>query len=122
MKVSQKCVSLKLDVVGLQEVGNPVEVALVCERFGYYSIMCGHEHGGVCLLIRQSLVPWIRQVLKSEEDCRLAGVVLDVKGVHVVFVTVYMPTGLDFVGQVENSVKDPTGIYNKLFKWLKLGS
>ena len=97
-KLLEKCSKCKLDIVGIQEIGDPVDVARKAMQYGYHAILCGKERRGVCLLINQDLEPWIRKEMKTDKDGRMVGMVLEIKGERIVVVNVYMPTGLDFVG------------------------
>ena len=52
--VLQRCLELQLDVLALQEVGDPVDLRQVAGRYGYHSVVNGRERGGTALLIKRS--------------------------------------------------------------------
>ena len=122
-KVLRQCSKVAADVVALQEIGEPVQLQQQAAQFGFHAVLCGGKRTGVCLLIAERLVPWIRQVMRSEKDGRLVGALLEVQGVKLVLACVYMPTGLDFSSSSSSSSSssvgvDPTLLYKRLHRWM----
>ena len=89
-------------------------------QHGYHAVRNGKERGGTALFIRTSMKPCIRKVLTSGPDGRMSGVVMEQNGKRVVMVSVYMPTGLDFVADASSASEAGTiadKLYRQLLRW-----
>ena len=109
----------KLNILALQEVGDPIDMSFkrILQEYGYDMYVCGNSKAGVALLVSHSTSPFIRRVVTSGTDGRMVGVILETNKQSILVVSVYMPTGLDFISdtyfnnadefeQVENDSKN----------------
>lgn len=90
------CSSLSLDIVALQEIGDP---ALLHSTLHPYSLSlspsASNHEGGVGILLSRTLSPFCRSYRRSKTG-RLHGIVLELsKGQELLVVSAYMPSGLD---------------------------
>ena len=112
-----RCVSLQLDVIAVQEIGDP---ALLNHRFPPYSLIKsnGTKHqAGVGLLIAHALLPRVRHSLQSDSG-RLVGVVLELhKGHQLLLVSAYMPTGLDHRPSGSDEHELARQLYAEIARW-----
>jgi exonuclease III len=108
---------LGLNVLAVQEVGEPLNYARMALDSGYEVYVCGESKAGVGLLVKATMVPYIRQVLKSGKDGRMIGILLEVNGKTLLVVSIYMPTGLDHVSGSDTKVEVTNQLYAQLLKW-----
>ena len=114
----QRCAALTLDVVALQEIGDP---ALLESRFSPYRFIYAagpsHHQAGVGLLLAPALVPRIRSYHRSTSG-RLIGAVLELhKGHQLLIVSAYMPSGLDHCARDSEQHDTARSLYAELLKW-----
>ena len=118
-KILSCCAKSELDIVGLQEVGDPVNYSRIAADFGYQMLICSEKHAGVALLVSMKMTPFIRQVLKSGADGRMVGVSMESGGRSILVVSVYMPTGLDRVSGDDDKARMTDELYSQLLKWCR---
>ena len=113
-----RCAELALDVVALQEVGDP---ALLSSRFSSYLLAYAagpsHHEAGVGLLLSQELAPRIRCYKRSSSG-RLIGAVLELSpGQRTLLVSAYMPSGLDHRSADSAQHELAHKLYGELLGW-----
>ena len=115
-----------LDVFGVQEVGDvklsqPNYVNLL-QRYSFHGIVCSvGKYNGVAIFMRSSIVP---SIIKKYEDRnvngRAIGCVISVQGVSILFVSAYMPSGLDHIKTDTNKkCTEAKLIYSTIIRWCK---
>ena len=113
---------LRLDVLALQEIGDPVELDTVARRYGYHAARNGKERAALHCWCDSACSRAPRRVLSSGSDGRMCGLVLEHLGRRVVLVSVYMPTGLDFVSDAAGaSDRTVDKLYRQLLRWTDAG-
>ena len=113
-----RCAELALDVVALQEVGDP---ALLSTRLSPYLLAYAagpsHHEAGVGLLLSQELAPRIRCYKRSSSG-RLIGAVLELSpGQRTLLVSAYMPSGLDHRSADSPQHELAHKLYGELLRW-----
>ena len=117
-RIVARCAELELDVIALQEVGDP---ALLGNRFPPYQLIYAagrsdHE-AGVGLLLSSRLAPSVRRYLRSQCG-RLAGAVLELtQGHQLLLVSAYMPTGIDHQPPTSKAHLTARRLYAELLSW-----
>ena len=116
--VLSRCTDLSLDVLALQEVGDP---PLLHSVHGQYILVVAPgpsaHTSGVGLLISTDLAPRCRTYKRSESG-RLVGVVLELtKGHQLLIVSAYMPSGLDHRAPTDDAQQVARDLYAELDKW-----
>ena len=117
----RRCITLSLDVVAVQEIGDPAITSSLSSSFSPYFFIfssgpSNHE-AGVGLLISQALAPCCRAYKRS--NCgRLIGVVLElIKGQQLLILSAYMPAGLDHCSNSHAKVEQAQALYNNIVQW-----
>lgn len=116
--VLARSLDLSLDVVALQEVGDP---ALPSNKLSQYSLVyaggLSQHEAGVALLLSQDLSPLCRSYRRSKSG-RLVGAVLELsRGHQLLIVSAYMPTGLDHLSALDPSTKLAAELYDEIMRW-----
>jgi exonuclease III len=95
-EVLHRCRELALDIIGLQEIGDPPMQRSSHQQYLFIASPGPSAHeAGVGLLIAQELAPCCRAYKRSNTG-RLVGVVLElIKGRRLLVASAYMPSGLD---------------------------
>ena len=117
-RILSRCSELELDVVALQEIGDP---ALLTNRLSpyilAYSAGPSHHEAGVGLLLSLALAPRIRCYKRSSTG-RLVGAVLELSpGKRMLLVSAYMRTGLDDSAAGSPSHLQAHALYAELLRW-----
>jgi exonuclease III len=116
-RILTRCAELTLDVVALQEIGDP---ALLSTRFPSYLLAFAagpSVHEGVGLLLSLSLAPRIRRYFRSDTG-RLVGAVLELSPGHsLLLVSAYMPSGLDHAAPDSPSHRLAHTLYAEMIRW-----
>jgi exonuclease III len=113
-----RCVSSSLDIIALQEIGDP---AISASSMPHHTLVfapgpSSHE-AGVGLLISPALTLRCRGYKRSKSG-RLIGVVLDLtKGHRLLVISAYMPTGLDHASSSSASVDTAHQLYAEMLSW-----
>ena len=114
-----QCVSLSLDIIALQEIGDP---PLLHHSLPQYSLSFSTgptSHEGVGLLLSHTLTPFIRSYKRSSSG-RLHGVVLELsKGQQTLIVSTYMPSGLDHRSPHDERTQLSHTLYKELTQWTR---
>ena len=115
---SARAHALSLDVLGLQEIGDP---SLLSSSFRDYFLVVApgpsQQEAGVGLLIAHHLLPRCRAYKRSASG-RLVGVVLELtKGQQTLILSAYMPTGLDHRSAHSDAVQLAHELYAEAIKW-----
>jgi exonuclease III len=113
-----RCSQLALDVVALQEIGDP---ALLSTRLSPYQLVYSagpsHSEAGVGLLLSLALSPRIRSFRRSSTG-RLIGAVLELSAGHsMLLVSAYMPTGLDRSPPGSDKHELAHKLYAEMLQW-----
>ena len=113
-----RCAALALDVVALQEIGDP---ALLSNRLTPYTLAYvagpSHHEAGVGLLVSQALVPFIRSYRRSRSGRLIAAVLELSRGQQLLLVSAYMPTGLDHSAAASPARQQAHQLYDELLQW-----
>ena len=117
-RIVARCTQLGLDVLALQEVGDP---ALLSNRFPPYQLVYAagpsQHQAGVGLLLSLRLAPCVRRYLRSASG-RLAGAVLELAPGHqLLLVSAYMPSGLDHLPAASEEHDSARALYAELLGW-----
>ena len=117
-RIVARCAELVLDVVALQEIGDP---ALLSNRFPPYQFVYAagpsHHQAGVGLLLPLNLTPSVRRYMRSQSG-RLIGAVLELsKGHSLLLVSAYMPSGLDHLAPNSPEHDSARALYAELLGW-----
>lgn len=116
-RIITRCSELSLDVVALQEIGDP---ALLSTRLSPYLLAYAagpsHHEAGVGLLISLALAPRIRSYRRSSTG-RLIGAVLDLGvGQQALLVSAYMPSGIDHAPAASEKHAEAHKLYAELLQ------
>ena len=113
-----RCAALALDVVALQEVGDP---ALLSTRLSPYLLAYAagpsHHEAGVGLLLSQELAPRIRCYKRSSSGRLIAAVLELSPGQRTLLVSAYMPSGLDHRSADSPQHELAHKLYGELLRW-----
>ena len=116
--IIDRCTSLQLDIIALQEIGDPV---IDASSHPHHHIIIApgpsNHEAGVALLIRNHLKPRCRSYMRSISG-RIVGVVIDINDRHrLLIISAYMPTGID--GQSDGSpvVQHAHELYREISQW-----
>jgi len=115
--ILSSCNKLHLDVLAVQEIGDPLNYSRMALDSGYEVFVCGQNKAGVGLLVKSTMVPYVRQVLKSGTDGRMIGILFEAHGKNLLVVSTYMPTGLDFVSGSDEKVEITNQLYVQMLRW-----
>ena len=117
-----RCTSLQIDIIALQEVGDPV---IDASSLTHHHIVTAssndssstHAVAGVALVISNHLKPRCRSYLRSTSG-RIVGVIIDIN-THdrMLIVSAYMPTGLDGQSDAAPSTKLAHSLYREIIEW-----
>lgn len=112
------CCSLSLDVVALQEIGDP---AIINSKLAHYTLYIApgpsHHDAGVGFLLSHALTPFCRAFRRSPSG-RLMGITLEMKkGCQVLMVSAYMPTGIDHRSAADEQVQLAHQLYSEILQW-----
>ena len=119
-QILNRCHDLSLDIVALQEVGDPAlpNNNKLKEYTFIYSAGPSQHQAGVGLLISHELMPLCRAYHKSTTG-RLIGVILELsKGRRTLIISAYMPSGLDHKSAIDPIRKDAANLYQEIDGWL----
>ena len=116
-------ISLSLDIVALQEIGDP---ALLHHSLPQYSTLLSPlgptSFEGVGLLLSHTLTPFIRSYRRSSSG-RLHAVILELtKGQQTLIASVYMPSGLDHRSPADEQTLLAHTLYRELLSWTRQGA
>ena len=115
--IVDRCLALSLDVVALQEIGDPPLLRLQLSDYLLVSAAGPSQQPGVALLIAKSLAPRCRAYKRSKTG-RLLGAILEpFKGHQLLIVSAYMPTGLDHQAAASPSTALAHELYAELLGW-----
>lgn len=114
------CSTLALDVVALQEIGDP---AVTRQDLSQYRLIAAPgptaHQSGVGLLIADGLTPRCRAYKRSSTG-RLVGVILELsRGHQLLIVSAYMPSGLDHRAAADDQIAAAHSLYNELLGWTR---
>jgi exonuclease III len=113
------------DVVALQEIENRDLSHLVTDRTGYRMVAALAPHTGVALLVATRISTHRVKVLTVEDKPGLKGRMIGYKirlnGLSYLFVSVYLPTGLDYkpAGSGQEGVQIADELYDMVHSWSK---
>jgi len=118
-QILNRCHDLSLDIVALQEVGDPSLPNNKLNEYTFiYSAGPSQHQAGVGLFISHELMPLCRAYHKSSSG-RLIGVILELsKGRRTLIISAYMPSGLDHKSAVDPIRKDAANLYQEIDGWL----
>ena len=110
-----RCIDLKLDIVALQEVADPVLSSKKLFQYSFVHAPGPSQHAaGVALLISPKLVPLCHSYKRSDSG-RLIGAVLELSpSQQTLVVSVYMPSGLDHRSARDEAVIEAQALYDEL--------
>ena len=114
--ILHRCVDLTLDIVALQEIGDPViaHSSLTTHTLWVAPGPSNHE-AGVGLLVSRDLASQYR-THKISSSGRLVAVVLElVRGRRLMVVSAYMPTGIDHASVATKDIA--RSLYTELLDW-----
>jgi len=116
--IIQRCLSLSLDIIALQEIGDP---ALLSTKFPQYFLTYtpgpSLQEAGVALLISNDLAPRCRSFKRSKSG-RLVGVVMELEqGQSTLIICSYMPSGLDHQHLSSDTTQHAHTLYNEMMQW-----
>lgn len=116
--IVDRSLALSLDVIALQEIGDPPLLRL---QLSDYLLVCAagpsQQEAGVALLLAKSLAPRCRAYKRSKTG-RLVGAILEpFKGHQLLIVSVYMPSGLDHSAATSPSTALAHELYAELLGW-----
>ena len=114
--VLDRCLALSLDVIALQEIGDPALTRTIHSQYIFIASPGPSAHeAGVGLLISHDLAPRCRAYKRSSSG-RLVGVILELsKGHQLLIVSAYMPTGLD--QQIPADLGAAHLLYREMLSW-----
>ena len=117
-RILSRCSELELEVVALQEIGDPAMRSTVVNPYSLvYSAGPSDQEAGVGLLLSLTLLPRIRQYLRSATG-RLVGAVLELSAGHrMLLVSAYMPSGLDHLPADSPQHQLAHKLYQELLQW-----
>ena len=113
-----RCTSLTLDIVALQEIGDPAILASsLAHHFLIFAPGPSNNKAGVGLLIAHELAPQCRAYMRSSGG-RLVGAVQELtRGHRTLVVSAYMPTGLDHLAASSDTVQEAHDLYAEFERW-----
>lgn len=113
-----RCDSLQLDIIALQEVGDPVITSASRPRHSIIIAPGPSNHeAGVALLIPRTMKSRCRSYERSATG-RLVGVIIDVTDQHrLLIVSAYMPSGLDGQSPDADIVQLAHELYLEILQW-----
>jgi exonuclease III/ribonuclease HI len=112
---------MSLDVVALQEIGDPAMTRNVIDNEYLFVASPGPtpHQAGVALLIKRTIVPMCRAFKRSSSG-RLVGVVIEfTKGRRTLIVSAYMPSGLDHASRHDDDVVMARNLYDEVMTWTR---
>ncbi|HVW99389.1 MAG TPA: reverse transcriptase domain-containing protein, partial [Candidatus Babeliaceae bacterium] len=115
------CTNLSLDIVAIQELGNPslLQTRLSQSYQLIYQPGPSKHQSGVGLLISTALLPNIRTYHYSKSG-RIIGIQMELnKNYSILIISVYMPTGLDHRSSESEEHKLAHDLYIELLQWCK---
>ena len=115
-----RSLSLSLDVIAVQEIGDPSlsrHSSILSQYFLITSPGPSSHEAGVGLLISNDLLPRCRTYKRSSSG-RLVGVILELsKGYQTLIVSAYMPSGLDHCSANDPKVQMAHDLYREFISW-----
>jgi exonuclease III len=118
--VLDRCLALSLDVIALQETGDPALTRTIRSQYLFIASPGPSAHdSGVGLLIALDLAPRCRAFKRSSSD-RLIGVILELtRGHQLLVVSAYMPTCLDHRSPSDEPVQTAHKLYQEMMTWTR---
>jgi hypothetical protein len=124
VRILQWALLAGVHVLALQETGDYAMDHSLLRHFGWHMIMSSNRsggqrprcgHAGVALLIRHDLNIRTIKELDGGDDGRLVGAVIrSPSGSNTLFVSAYLPTGLDWAAELSSKADAARAVYSKI--------
>ena len=118
--IIHRSLSLSLDIIALQEVGEPHIESLTHLHPHHFLVVApgpSNHTAGVALLISNALAPRCREY-KRTKCGRLIGVVIDLtRGCRLLIVCAYMPSGIDDASSASSDIASAHALYSDISQW-----
>ena len=110
--------------LALQEIGNEEVLHNITHAAGYQSWSSPRDRCGVALFLHEDLLPFKVGILIPKGQYsglygRMIGVKLLIKNISYLFISVYLPTGLESKGELSEVGKIATAMYGLIHMWSK---